>query len=57
MEILGAGLQALGSAIAAVAGWGGFVVVVGIAAGAFLVYTDKVTLEELKQFFKKDRRF
>jgi len=57
MEILGLGLQALGSAIAAVAGWAGFTAVVGIAAVTFLVYTEKATFDEIKTFLKKDRRF
>jgi hypothetical protein len=57
MEVLGLGLQALGSAIAAVAGWAGFTAVAGIAAVTLLVYTEKATLDDIKKFLKRDRRF
>lgn len=55
MEALGQGLASIGNALGSIGGWIGFVCVVGIAAGTFLVYTGKVTLEELKDLFKKDK--
>ena len=57
METLGQGLASIGNALGAIGGWIGFVCVVGIAASTFLVYTGKVTLEQLKDLFNKDRRY
>lgn len=57
MEALGQGLASIGKALGAIGGWIGFVCVVGIAASTFLVYTGKVTLEQLKDLFNKDRRY
>ena len=56
MEALGQGLEALGNAIGSIGGWIGFGCVAGIAASTFLVYTGKVTIEQLKDLFNKDRR-
>lgn len=56
MEALGQGLASIGNALGTIGGWIGFVCVVGIAASTFLVYTGKVTLEQLKDLFNKDRR-
>jgi Cu/Ag efflux pump CusA len=53
MEILGQGLMALGSAIGSVATAFGFIGVAGIAAGTFLVYMDKMTVEQLKDLLKQ----
>lgn len=52
MEVLGQGLMALGSAIGSIAAAFGFIGVAGIAAGTFLVYTDKATFEEIAKFVK-----
>lgn len=57
MEAIGLGLEAIGGAIGAVAGWAGFVCVVGIAALTFLVYTDKVPFEKIEQFLNKRKRY
>ena len=53
MEVLGQGLMALGSAIGSIATAFGFIGVAGIAAGTFLVYTDKMTVEQLKDLLKQ----
>lgn len=52
MEVLGQGLMALGSAIGSIAAAFGFIGVAGIAAGTFLVYTEKATFEEIAKFVK-----
>lgn len=57
MEAIGLGLEAIGGAIGAAAGWAGFVCVVGIAALTFLVYTDKVPFEKIEQFLNKRKRY
>lgn len=56
MEALGQGLASIGNALGIIGGWLGFVCVVGIASSTFLVYTGKVTLEQLKDLFNKNRR-
>lgn len=53
MEILGQGIMSLGSAIGSIATAFGFIGVAGIAAGTFLVYTDKMTVEQLKDLLKQ----
>lgn len=55
MEALGIGLQALGSAIVGVAGWIAVTCISTVAATAFLIYHSRVTLEDIRQFIKKDR--
>jgi len=55
MEVLGQGLASIGNALGSIGGWAGFVCVVGIAASTFLVYTGKVTLDELKDLFHKGK--
>ncbi len=55
MEALGQGLASIGNALGSIGDWIGFVCVVGIAASTFLVYTGKVTLEQLKDLFSKDK--
>lgn len=57
MEVLGQGLAALGDAIGFIGGWIGFVCIAGIAASTFLIYTGKITFEQLKELFNKDRRY
>ena len=52
MEVLGQGFMALGSAVGSIAAAFGFIGVAGIAAGTFLVYTDKATFEEIAKFVK-----
>ena len=53
MEVLGQGLAAIGNAVGAFATAFGFIGVAGIAAGTFLVYTDKMTVEQLKDLMKQ----
>lgn len=55
MEVLGIGLQALGSAIGAVAASMSIVCVVGIMSTAVLIYFEKITIADLKELFKKDK--
>lgn len=57
MEALGQGLASIGNALGTIGGWIGFVCVVGIIANTFLIYTGKITLEQLKDLFNKDRRY
>lgn len=63
MEALGQGLASIGNALGIIGGWIGFVCVIGIAASTFLIYTEKITLEQLKDFeqlkdlFNKERRY
>lgn len=52
MEVLGQGLAAIGNAVGAFATAFGFIGVAAIAAGTFLVYTEKATFEELAKFIK-----
>lgn len=52
MEIIGEGLKAIGSAVGAWATAFGFVYVIGIVCKTFLIYTDKGTPENLKDWFK-----
>ena len=56
MEAVGGGLEAIGHALSSAAGWAGFVCVVGIAATTFLVYTNKVSFNDIKELFMKDKR-
>lgn len=58
MEALGQGLASIGDALGTIGGWIGFVCTAGIAASTFLIYTGKITLEQLKDLFNfnKDRR-
>lgn len=57
MEQIGIGIEALGNAIAAVVMWPCLVQCAGIGAAAFLVYTDKIRVEDIKHFIiKKGRR-
>lgn len=56
MEAIGAGLEAIGHALSSAAGWAGFVCVIGIAATTFLVYTKTISFDDVKDFFKRDKR-
>lgn len=51
MEIIAQGLSALGHAVSAWAGAWAAVYIVGIVAKTFLIYTEKVTIEEAKDWF------
>lgn len=51
MENIGEGLMAIGKAIAAWASAYGVIYVVGIASKTFLIYTEKVKIEEMKNWF------
>lgn len=53
MEVLGQGFMALGNAVGAFATAFGFIGVAGIAAGTFLVYMDKMTVEQLGNLLKQ----
>ena len=57
METLGVGLEALGNAIAAIIVWPCIVQIAGIGAAAFLIYTDKIKVEDIKYFIiKKEQK-
>lgn len=45
----------IANAFATLFTWVGIVCVCGMGCGTFLVYTDKVTLEELKKTFVKEK--
>lgn len=53
MEVLGQGLAVIGNAVGAFATAFGFIGVAGIAAGTFLVYMDKMTVEQVKDILKQ----
>lgn len=57
MEAVGAGLEAIGQAVSSIAGWGGMVCIIGIATVTFLVYTKTISFDDVKNLFKKDRRY
>ena len=52
MEILGQGLMAIGKAIGAWATAYAFIYIAGIGTKTFLIYTGKVKVEDLKDWFK-----
>ena len=56
MEAVGAGLEAIGHTLSSAVGWAGFVCVIGIVATTFLIYTNKVSFDDIKELFKKDKR-
>ena len=51
MEVIGLGLQAIGSAVGAWATAFGFIYVVGILSKTFLIFMDKGTNEDFKNWF------
>ena len=51
MEIIGEGLQAIGSAVGTIAAAYAFIYIAGIGTKTFLIYTGKATAEELKNWF------
>lgn len=52
MEIIGEGLKAIGNAAGAFAWAWGLVYIVGIGCKTFLLYTEKATKDDLKDWFK-----
>lgn len=56
MEAVGAGLEAIGHALSSAVGWAGFVCVIGVVATTFLIYINKVSFNDIKELFKKDKR-
>lgn len=57
MEAIGAGLAAIGGAIGTVAIWAGLSCIAALGATTFLIYTEKISLTDIKDFFKKDKRW
>ena len=57
MEALGIGLEILGQAISAVAGWSAVTCIVFIITISILIYDKKLTLNELKSLFEKHKRY
>ena len=53
MEAIGIGIEALGNAIGAIIMWPCLVQISGIGAAAFLIYTDKIKVEDVKHFIIK----
>lgn len=51
MEIIAAGLEVIGQAIAAVAWSTAFIYIIGIGTKTWLIYTGKAKTEELKGWF------
>lgn len=57
MEILGVGLEAIGSAIRGIASSISGVCIVAIVIAGGLIYTDKMTIEDLKELINRKRRY
>ena len=57
MEALRIGLEILGKAISSIAGWGAATCITFIFTVGFLIYDEKFTLDELKSFFEKRKRY
>lgn len=57
MEAVGIGLEAIGKAVSSISSCVGFVCVAGILATTFLVYTDKISFEDVEKLIKKDKRY
>lgn len=57
MEVLGIGLEALGTAISAFCTSCAFIGISVIIASTFLIYTNKIQLTDLKTLFKKDKKW
>ena len=53
MEILGQGLQALGSAVTAIAVCGMFAFIALMGSITFLMYTEKMKYEEMKEMLDR----
>lgn len=54
MEIIAAAISGLGSIIGGIATGVGFIIAAGIAAATFLVYTETIDLNDVKEFLKKE---
>ena len=52
MELIGQGLIAIGEAIGDIAAAIGMIYIVGIVTKTFLIFMDKVEIEDLKDWFK-----
>ena len=50
MEVIGIGLEVLGGAIIAMIMWPCLVKIFGLGAAAFLIYVDKIKVEDIKHF-------
>jgi hypothetical protein len=50
MELIAVGLEVIGKAIIAFVMWPCLVQMFGIAASTFLIYTDKITKDDVKHF-------
>ena len=57
LEAIGMGIVALGEAIGSIAAWGGLSIISAVAVSAFLIYTDKISLDDIKSFFNKRGRY
>lgn len=55
MEVLGEGLKAIGGAVNNIAISCSMVCIVGIATIGILIYVDKITIDDVKDLFKRDR--
>lgn len=53
MEVLGQGLQALGSAVTAIAVCGMFAFIALMGSITFLMYTEKMKYEEMKEMLDR----
>lgn len=53
MEVLGQGLQALGGAVTAIAVCGMFAFIVLMGSITFLMYTEKMKYEEMKEMLDR----
>lgn len=53
MEAIGIGIEAIGNAIGVIVMWPCLVQITGIGAAAFLIYTDKIKVEDVKNFIIK----
>ena len=52
MELIGQGLIAIGEAVGDIAAAVGMIYIVGIVTKTFLIFTEKVKVEDLKDWFK-----
>ena len=53
MEVLGQGLQAIGSAVTAIAVCGMFAFIALMGSITFLMYTEKIKYEEMKEMLDR----
>ena len=53
MEAIGIGIEVIGKAVAAIIMWPCLVQIVGIGAATFLVYADKIKVDDIKHFIVK----